>query len=436
MRTRSTDSRVANPPSGTEDFNPTEPWGDGSITAYSYIDPSPGQTGEHKIIVDENHKGFRFLRRNGAVVLGPLSIVKSSVEAGYDDVTFGPHMLWGKVRVWGNLAAYARQHISPPVLDDISRERGYAAESCLLQAYARMNTSPICSGEILKDMDKTISMLRHPFKSATKLLGNILTTKQRNLNKFAGNAVKASADAWLEHRYGWKPIIMDMDKIIQSTSEKRAKYDQARLVARAQREGNAEKSVALTLGAGIIPRTGGMKCVVSSRSSYRTAAGVIYDKKSQTTGEQLQELLGLRPHDLPRTLWERTPFSFVLDWFGNVGDWLSAVTPNPSITVRGSWLTIVDENSVRLSGLSAWIDVSRLSYSDKDTGEVKYTDPIRYTQSLSGQTERTVTISRQVNPSLPAYPSFLVKPLGTLNSVTAAALSLQPILGSLDKLKH
>jgi hypothetical protein len=37
-------------------------------------------------------------------------------------------------------------------------------------------------------------------------------------------------------------------------------------------------------------------------------------------------------------IWEIIPFSFVVDWFANIGGLINALNPNPSYKTLGSWL--------------------------------------------------------------------------------------------------
>jgi hypothetical protein len=45
--------------------------------------------------------------------------------------------------------------------------------------------------------------------------------------------MKASAQTWLEYRYGWTPIILDAKAIAKEVHKLREPYEKSRLVARA-----------------------------------------------------------------------------------------------------------------------------------------------------------------------------------------------------------
>jgi hypothetical protein len=44
--------------------------------------------------------------------------------------------------------------------------------------------------------------------------------------------------------------------------------------------------------------------------------------------------------ELPLTAWELVPFSFVVDWFVNIGDWLEALTPKLGIKILSEGYTV------------------------------------------------------------------------------------------------
>nr|UUW21143.1 MAG: maturation protein [Sanya solspi-like virus 1] len=75
----------------------------------------------------------------------------------------------------------------------------------------------------------------------------------------------------------------------------------------------------------------------------------------------LEASLGLDAQSLPRSIWEAIPWSFVWDWFFNIGDFIAAVSPHVGRKTLGSWTTTTitseitwrTENSHTFSG-SVW----------------------------------------------------------------------------------
>ena len=53
-------------------------------------------------------------------------------------------------------------------------------------------------------------------------------------------------------------------------------------------------------------------------------------------GFYAQEDLGLSFGNMPSMIWELIPYSFVVDWVVNVGDWLKASRPRLDLEIMGS----------------------------------------------------------------------------------------------------
>jgi hypothetical protein len=76
--------------------------------------------------------------------------------------------------------------------------------------------------------------------------------------------------------------------------------------------------------------------------------GSLYDTTLKSTNDKL----GVSPKDAVRFAWEILPWSFVVDWFSNAGDFLSAHT-----------------NALTQNRLAEWVSIAReLNYTRSDTG--------------------------------------------------------------------
>lgn len=401
-------------------------WGNGVGGGGTFVKENTGSVGNSKIMKDYPHPGFHRRLRAGDIVMGDLilyvserSYANGSIYSGIVPDTGG---YWSNAE--GDFSALVERSSSitdPPNGGDLVT----MGQIALAEAYARMNQSSLLSGEILNDLDSTVGMLRRPFEKSRTLLGKIYKARKRHLGKTAKSAAQATSNAWLEYRYGWKPILLDCETVVDQAQLLRRKVGLQHLVARAggQSVNSSTKSFVRQpmavepawLASGSLNRT----------IEQRVGAGVLYDSVSRTTAEQLNKMLGTRPSDLVATVWETIPYSFVADWFVNIGSWLQAVTPNPYVKVRASWLTTITTRTDNYSG-----GLIEQNY-------VRPNKPVYVAQGSWGASLITeTTVRRDCNPSLTSHPVLTQDSLSVLRQADAMSLSLGPILDMMRKLKH
>jgi hypothetical protein len=153
---------------------------------------------------------------------------------------------------------------------------------------------------------------------------------------------------------------------------------------------------------------------------------VIYDVKNRTTLDELNGFLGFQLRDIPATLWELTPWSFVSDWVLNVGDWLQAVTPNPRVSILGHWTTSVQKTTKTLSCVSL-----QRRFVSGTTVDVTVKKPV---QGTSQNYEELMY--RFPNPTLALTPTLTGRSMSVLHSVDAVSLLAGRVLNGLKGLKH
>jgi len=262
-------------------------------------------------------------------------------------------------------------------------------------------------------------MLRRPFSSAAKLLGRMAKHRSKRIGKTASSLAKANSATWLEYRYGWVPLIGDCNTIIKDAHKIRERTKKRVLVARAGSSSSNVSSDTWRPG----PDDG-----LSTSGSYshsitrRASAGVRYEVILPDVSSSAARFAGTSASDLPSTLWEIIPYSFVVDWFVNVGDWIRAVVPVPGINVLGNWTTLLTNETTIVSG--------QIAYGSNSN------DNPRYVGSFGSEKITSFSYQRNVNRSLPSTPALTKKPLSMLHQLDAAALMLPGITGMLKSFRH
>lgn len=372
--------------------------------------------GEYRVCWDNNNVGARKAIAHGDVILSDCLMVRitrtsksgsiSAVNNVFPNSYYGTQV--------GDLCGSSAGVPLNPSPDEISTG---SENLMLVKAYAKLHESTIMGGEALATLGQTVAMLRSPFKSATQLLGKMAKYRALRLGKTATSAAKATADTWLEHRYGWKPLIMDANAIIRQAQIDRAKVQKLRLIIRAGTKGESSTSQSWS------PTTAGNRSgseTIATKLSCN--AGVLFDLIDQSAGQRLLGTLGLRPRDIIPTVWELIPYSFVADWFVNIGDWLQAITPVPGITVRGHWVTSCIETAV------STVDSIAFMYPSQHVTD--------WQGPLGSNVITTSKFQRICNQPLSFTPTLTAKPLSMLHQADAMALLLQPILGGLKSFRH
>lgn len=377
------------------------------------------KAGKSRWCTDEVTTAYRDRIKSGEVIINPVAI--SSLERMPTIVTVrnGPHPYLGLCDITGDFSAYMETYTDfwwDEIWPDVSRW----IDMTVTRAHARIDPSVLNPIETLKDLDSTIGMLRKPFSSAWKLLGKMHVSKARRLRKSASNAAQVITDTWLEYRYGWRPLIGDVENVVNASHKIRAKLDKRRLVARAEMSEKQNRSCEIVVPLGSAPPgIDTMRGVLAIEAECKVSAGVVYDLASQTTIDQLNQILGTRPSDLASNIWQSLPYSFVLDWFVNVDDWLRAITPDPCVSIRGSWVSVC-MNQTR-------------HHKDIDTETYSPYPDTYYRHRVQGSTVISRSLKRYANPALPKMPVMKSMPLTSLQTVDGVSLMAQKIIGSFQK---
>lgn len=164
------------------------------------------------------------------------------------------------------------------------------------------------------------------------------------LSKHEYSLLEDPARLWLEYRYGWSPLVLDIQDSLkaiyaQDLRDQLRKQDYTRVFG--LREGSANE-----VTSHVSPSFGGGKWSyqVAINHTFKAKAYAKY-RVSRESG-MLNRMNDFGAFDVPRAAWELVPFSFVADWFIPIGDWLAAVQPKIGVEVISSGYVIVASKKV------------------------------------------------------------------------------------------
>lgn len=191
----------------------------------------------------------------------------------------------------------------------------------------------------IKEIRETVNSLIHPVDGALKFLKrNALgyrkdkALSRRNLKKSASDI----ADQHLTIVFGLMPFISDVQGTLKVLREMSEEPKVQVLTSR----GSASSMDIVTQSVDSVLIDDGnnletLHCDDECRRTVSVRAYLLYRTKVD-----IADALGLSPSEIPRALWQTLPLSFVVDWFGNVSNYISALTPRFDVEHLASGYTI------------------------------------------------------------------------------------------------
>lgn len=215
------------------------------------------------------------------------------------------------------------------------------------EAIARARTSQLDAGTFAAEFNKTIQMIlrfrENTFGRAESIVRDLERTRTRKdyAQKAIRHAVSTFDQAWLEGRYGWRTLAYDLKDITDAVAKLKSGNWFSLERAYAKDEVHSVDTWSNNL-CRIINKTG----AVFNDWTY-VSGSMTGTKTIQRRAGCIVEMAvnGIAFIDPLVTTWEVIPFSFILDWFLNVGKNISAFSPFAAGTLKGVWTserTLID----------------------------------------------------------------------------------------------
>lgn len=189
---------------------------------------------------------------------------------------------------------------------------------------AKAQYNSISGGVFLGELRETLSMIRNPAKSLRAKAQTYLDGLSGRRSRFRTkrDAENFLANSWLEASYGWMPLISDTKAGAEAL---------ARLIHGDVRHstvrgyGKVENASTPTFSNYNVPyfTLGQKETYLISRDTCIIKGGV----SAKATGPTLTNaanLFGFTPEEFVPTIWNLIPYSFLADYFLNIGDILEA----------------------------------------------------------------------------------------------------------------
>jgi hypothetical protein len=293
-------------------------------------------SGFYRSISDVVTPGYKFLSAKGNMIVNPFTYFEKrlTVDGNYSSVRAvgnscnSPVMHWGE-DVTGPYALYGstgNTELSPKNLiaqSDIDNAIKVASTAAWRDAAAH-------DADILTDIaeiGQTIRMIRDPLSAVRGLTSAINSTKRSTSAKF-GAAGQTARDLWLQYRYGIRPAVKSVNGIIEAMTKQRGKRRQT---YRGKYNLFKNDSVA-SVGGNWSTQ---FPILDNSSDEVIIRAGILMEE-----AVEISTSLGLDASGMLAVPWEIVPFSFVADWFINVGDFLQSLQPYLTKHPLATWYTL------------------------------------------------------------------------------------------------
>lgn len=226
----------------------------------------------------------------------------------------------------------------------------YIVDKAVTALHARISSAPMQSLVTLGELKQTMGLVRSLLSKTHQMMRfgrKVATSREfrrqsrdaifRRLEK--GPVKNASAFSnrasrqWLEYRYGIRQLYYDYSSAAKAMRAMDAKPRQ-RYTAFESDQDRVDESVNTN-------QWTGQKTHTLHRSTSRqvtATAGALVEARKSSVG--FIQAFGL--DEVFQAAWDLTRFSFIVDWFINVGEKIAALAPKGDVDIVASWVKVVD----------------------------------------------------------------------------------------------
>lgn len=307
-------------------------------TIYTYTPQKPGTAYQYDT-VSRNYQSpkpvkdtesFKKIKLAGLIKMTPLYRYKEKVVEypvyipAYSFALGWPHCLDGSavsgqvkaVSTWEYLANPLKT-LYPSLESEASEDVDIDSELNALRAAvvsANLQTYDLLTelGEAKETAAMILQLIRaarNPLKAYRDFVKSISDQKGLDPKK----AKEMIESKWMEYRYAIMPLVYSINDISKLLKEKDNIFKTDR----------SSRSFRVTTEPKQFPKQKGVYVYTRSVVQYRLSAVAKSSYKPDALSSRLFDQIGINPF---QTAWELVPFSFVVDWFANVGDWVLAQT--------------------------------------------------------------------------------------------------------------
>lgn len=215
----------------------------------------------------------------------------------------------------------------------------------LLYKKIRQARQQLQGGVILGEIDKTAKLLLGTARGLKQGVWNYLSTAvgiRRGKGRPSAKR-KAIANSYLQATFGWQPLINDCEDLAKTLGRLCYENDRVRFRVAAGSEVVTSQTFRQIQFASLF----GNITTIEKTSTNVYYKGFLRSMPYEIGSPPLERIISMSGFDLRSfipTMWELVPYSFLVDYFTNIGDCLAAFCTDTSI-VKGLWRTSIKEST-------------------------------------------------------------------------------------------
>nr|UJQ85047.1 MAG: hypothetical protein 1 [Leviviridae sp.] len=203
------------------------------------------------------------------------------------------------------------------------RAKDIANMRCISKYQKEIST--FSGATFLGELRKTVHMIRHPASSLGEYTRSYLTRMSKLRRTMPRkNFSKVLSETWLEYSFGVAPLVNDIFNIAEASIRR---FEPCIIRLSASGFDATATSTWTAHSGGVTSFVIGYPKSTIHICKHTTTIGVNRELTQGTTAlERIVEYGNFNLSDIVPTAWELLPFSFLIDYFSNIGDILSAAT--------------------------------------------------------------------------------------------------------------
>jgi hypothetical protein len=287
--------------------------------------------------------GFYRRINNGDVINNPCNInISENISGGgsYNAVGTGPNDGKSYATFGGSITSYhmsnhSMQHITVITDDDIASRIALTK----LRALAAVDSTPFAFGEDMLEIRETLRFLRDPLYTLRNIAER-MRKFYRSRTRKGINSQKAFADMWLEYRFAVSPLVQSAMSIIEAYNDTTSKRPKRRTARGFSTHTDETSDSAIGYYTPSIYDEFSRK----GKVTVDIHSGILYEVSNPVNDMNFR--LGLRLKDIPETLWNIVPLSFMVDRLVDISSSISGFVNlvDPSVTILAGWTRVKTES--------------------------------------------------------------------------------------------